>query len=118
MSGVPVETVVELLMENCSDDYSDSLGGSWQEYSVAGLSGTSIRTGTRSELRHKLRDYLSTLVPKPVNLSECEEDFFFEVEYAINAYREGEEAFAASDDRYLGYAKNLKVICPAERGDE
>ena len=111
--NIPLETVVAMLMENTGPAKSGGL-----YVYVNGTSDGLLQAESMDELAAKVRDYLSTLVPKPVNLSECEEGKPFEVEYAIVAYRSGEEAFTKGGDRYIGYAKNLTVICPAERGAE
>ncbi|CAB4178087.1 hypothetical protein UFOVP1004_57 [uncultured Caudovirales phage] len=63
--SVPIETVVELLMENLPNNWM------WT------LDGKSVSGSSRDELEKAVRTYLETLVPAPKLLSECEEFVWF-----------------------------------------
>jgi len=57
MSGVPVETVVELLMRNADYGANDS-----SDMTVRPLQGPPIRGWLSPHLRAKVREYVETLV--------------------------------------------------------
>lgn len=108
---LPIETVVELLMT-----------GSWNDVTYwavmiprpkTGLSPLRITADTESDLRTKVREYLLTLVPKPMLLSECEEFKTVDVFRSIKAHRERGDAFS-DDDRWIGNASDFQVIQPVE----
>lgn len=119
--NLPIETVVELLMT-----------GSWNDVTYwavmiprpkTGLSPLRITADTESDLRTKVREYLLTLVPKPVLLSECEEgkpcvriNRFGEWSVVV---REGMSAYSMHNRPALRQlidkdANRVKVIQPVE----
>jgi hypothetical protein len=59
MTGVPVETVVELLMENYQE-YGDY--GHEFDFCIELPSGKAINAPTSAKLRGKVREYVETLV--------------------------------------------------------
>lgn len=106
--NIPVDTVVELLMANSIKWHN------W--YTVDYAEGIGFRLGasTKDELRTKVREYLLTLVPKPVLLSECEEYKGSSVNEPIMVYRVGKFAYRSEDNRWYGYADMCQVIQPVE----
>ena len=69
--NLPIDVVVELLMANYTFDKGQCDHPYWIRMDSNGW--RIVEADSRDELRTKVRDYLLTLVPKPVLLSECEE---------------------------------------------
>lgn len=108
--NLPIDVVVELLMANCQE-YGEY--GHESDMCVDLPCGTKISDTTSKRLRTKVREYLLTLVPKPMLLSECEEFKTVDVFRSIKAHRERGDAFS-DDDRWIGNASDFQVIQPVE----
>jgi len=109
--NLPLETVVELLMANAG--YLESGGTVY--VAVEDAPFKFVRGINLDELRAAIRDYLSTLVPQPVKLSECEEGEWFEANQPVQRWK---------DHAYnpmgviIGIASEYEVIQPAEVTNE
>jgi len=105
--NIPLETVVELLMANVK--YSKSGGTVY--VAVEDVPYKFVRGVNRDDLRAAVRTYLSTLVPQPVNLSECEEGKWFEATRSVQRYKE----YAYDPGGVIiGRASEIELIQPAE----
>ena len=102
---LPIETVVDLLMENASPA---KCGGG--QIMLGGELYDSLR---EDDLRGYIRTYIQSLVPAPKLLSECEEWKLAEVEWSTKAYRNGDDAYS-DDDQWIGKASDFQVIQPVE----
>lgn len=100
--NIPIDVVVELLMENIPNKWM------WT------LHGRTIEAKKGEDLSDAIREYLLTLVPKPVLLSECEEYKGSSVNEPIMVYRVGKCAYRSEDNRWYGYADMCQVIQPVE----
>ena len=106
---IPIDTVVELLMEQC-EVLQDGT-------SILRVNGKWMNEGSPSSLRAAIRTYLSTLVPKPVKLSECEEGVMYDVariDSIDRLCRCGEKAYDECGELADSPAKSYMVIQPAE----
>ena len=102
---LPIETVVELLMENAA--HAKCGGGQIM------LGGELYDSLSLEELRAKVRTYLETLVPPLKLLSECEEGVRYVCERGVVLYRRGESAIDMHGYHHE-YADKIKVIQPVE----
>lgn len=110
--NLPIDVVVELLMANYQENGEC---GHESDMWIDLPSGATISDATSKRLRTKVREYLLTLVPKPVLLSECEERQYVTGRYqpGISVMRDGEFAYEA-DGTCAGLAKDFQVIQPVE----
>ena len=100
---LPIETVVELLIENAAPA---KCGGG--QIMLGGELYDSLR---EDDLRGYIRTYLESLVPAPKLLSECEEGVWFESTRSVQRYKE--HAYDPGGV-IIGRASSIQVIQPAE----
>lgn len=103
--NIPIETVVELLIENAAPA---KCGGG--QVTLGGEVYDSLQV---DQLRGYIRDYLQSLVPKPVKLSECEEGVRYACVGGVVLYRIGESAIDMHGYHHE-FADKIEVIQPAE----
>lgn len=106
--NIPIETVVDLLMQNASQEQRRP----WRWFVGTTDPTVFVYAEDGDELRSKVREYLLTLVPKPVMLSECEEGTEFLIAYPVK--RIHPMAFCAKTGVNLGLASGFQVIQPVE----
>ncbi|CAB4162636.1 hypothetical protein UFOVP785_75 [uncultured Caudovirales phage] len=102
---LPVDLLVELLMENLPNNWM------WT------LDGKSVSGSSRDELEKEVRTYLESLVPDPKLLSECEEGVRYECDGGEVLYRRGESAINMHGYHHE-FADKIQVIQPVEANRE
>lgn len=106
---LPIETVVELLMVHSYPTIAAPT-----VYRVEVRDFDTLQADSPEDLRTKVRDYLLTLVPKPVLLSECEEYKNVTTQDETIVYRVGKDVYRSVDNMWVGYADRVQVIQPVE----
>lgn len=110
--NIPIDTVVELLMGFSDVDINDNSDDPG-EYIV--VSGELIKATSPDDLRAKVREYLLTLVPKQVLLSECEEGKeYMMVGTPRRVYRAFIYAVDVEKQQRIARADQVQVIQPVE----